>query len=164
YSPAAGTVLSAGKGQTLSVTFTPTDTVDYTTATTRATINVAPATPPMITGERVVLTFLKHNKKGKPIGKPVVSFVFQFNTAMNLATAGNANDYQVGWTSTKRVKKHIQTVLHPVGFSAAYDPSSHTVTLATSSTQKTFAKGAQITVIAAPPGRVSSAAGAFLPG
>ena len=33
YTPAAGTVLNAGKGQTLSVTFTPTDTTDYTTAT-----------------------------------------------------------------------------------------------------------------------------------
>ena len=32
YSPAAGTVLKAGS-QTLSVTFTPTDTTDYTTAT-----------------------------------------------------------------------------------------------------------------------------------
>ena len=30
YSPAAGTVLQAGSGQTLSVTFTPTDTTDYT--------------------------------------------------------------------------------------------------------------------------------------
>ncbi len=40
YSPAAGTVLSAGSGQTLSVTFTPTDTTDYTTATYTTTINV----------------------------------------------------------------------------------------------------------------------------
>ena len=45
YTPAAGTVLNAGTGQTLSVTFTPTDTTDYTTATATATINVAQATP-----------------------------------------------------------------------------------------------------------------------
>ena len=32
YTPAAGTVLKAGTGQTLSVSFTPTDTTDYTTA------------------------------------------------------------------------------------------------------------------------------------
>ena len=44
YSPAAGTVLKAGR-QTLSVTFTPTDTTDYTTATATATIDVAQATP-----------------------------------------------------------------------------------------------------------------------
>ena len=45
YSPAAGTVLKAGKGQTLSVTFTPTDGTDYTTGTGTATINVLQATP-----------------------------------------------------------------------------------------------------------------------
>ena len=33
YTPASGTVLNAGNDQTLSVTFTPTDTTDYTTAT-----------------------------------------------------------------------------------------------------------------------------------
>ena len=45
YSPAAGTVLEAGNGQTLSVTFTPTDTTDYTDATDSTTIDVAQATP-----------------------------------------------------------------------------------------------------------------------
>ena len=45
YTPAAGTVLDAGNNQTLSVTFTPTDTTDYTTATATATINVLQATP-----------------------------------------------------------------------------------------------------------------------
>jgi ELWxxDGT repeat protein len=45
YTPTAGTVLKAGNGQTLSVSFTPTDTIDYTTATATVTINVARATP-----------------------------------------------------------------------------------------------------------------------
>jgi hypothetical protein len=45
YSPAAGTVLSAGAGQTLSVTFTPTDTTDYTSPSATAKINVTKATP-----------------------------------------------------------------------------------------------------------------------
>ena len=44
YSPAAGAVLKAGT-DTLSVTFTPTDTTDYTTATKTVTIAVAQATP-----------------------------------------------------------------------------------------------------------------------
>ena len=42
YNPAAGTVLGVGS-QTLSVTFTPTDTVDYTTATGTVTLVVNPA-------------------------------------------------------------------------------------------------------------------------
>jgi hypothetical protein len=44
YTPAAGTVLKAGS-QTLSVTFVPTDTVDYTTVTSTVTQVVNPATP-----------------------------------------------------------------------------------------------------------------------
>ena len=44
YSPAAGTVLSTGK-QTLNATFTPTDAVDYTTATASVTLTVIPGTP-----------------------------------------------------------------------------------------------------------------------
>jgi hypothetical protein len=42
YTPAAGTVLAAGT-QPLNVTFTPTDTADYTTATGSATLVVNPA-------------------------------------------------------------------------------------------------------------------------
>jgi cyclophilin family peptidyl-prolyl cis-trans isomerase len=45
YSPPLGTVLKAGSGQTLSVTFTPQDTAEYGTATDTTTINVAHATP-----------------------------------------------------------------------------------------------------------------------
>jgi len=47
YNPPAGTVLPVGANQTLSVTFTPTDTNDFTTATgsNTITVNAAPATP-----------------------------------------------------------------------------------------------------------------------
>jgi hypothetical protein len=45
YTPAAGTVLKAGAGQTLSVSFKPTDRTDYATATATATITVTRATP-----------------------------------------------------------------------------------------------------------------------
>ncbi|HEX4004706.1 MAG TPA: hypothetical protein VHX60_00880 [Acidobacteriaceae bacterium] len=44
YSPAAGTVLPAGS-QTLSVTFTPNDSADYTTATASVTVMVNQKTP-----------------------------------------------------------------------------------------------------------------------
>ena len=44
YSPAAGMVLNSGS-QTLSVTFTPTDTTDYTAGTATTTITVSPAAP-----------------------------------------------------------------------------------------------------------------------
>jgi len=43
YTPAAGTVLHAGSGQTLQATFTPTDKVNYATATKSVTLSVAKA-------------------------------------------------------------------------------------------------------------------------
>jgi subtilisin-like proprotein convertase family protein len=43
YSPPSGTVLNAGSGQTLSVTFTPSDTTSYLPVTTNVTINVTQA-------------------------------------------------------------------------------------------------------------------------
>ena len=43
YTTAAGTVLGAGTGQSEAVTFTPSDSTDYTTASTTVTINVAQA-------------------------------------------------------------------------------------------------------------------------
>jgi hypothetical protein len=45
YSPVAGTVLNAGLGQSLMVSFTPTDSADYTSATTSVSIDVLPAQP-----------------------------------------------------------------------------------------------------------------------
>jgi hypothetical protein len=45
YSPAAGTVLQAGSGQTLQTTFTPIDTTNYEAATASVTINVLKRTP-----------------------------------------------------------------------------------------------------------------------
>ena len=40
YTPASGTVLNPGRSQTLSVTLTPTDTTDYTTATSTVQLTV----------------------------------------------------------------------------------------------------------------------------
>jgi len=46
YNPPAGTVLAAGNGQTLSTTFTPSDSADYTTATASVTISAGYCVPP----------------------------------------------------------------------------------------------------------------------
>jgi uncharacterized delta-60 repeat protein len=62
YSPSAGTVLTGGKGETLSVTFTPTDGTDYTTATKTVKINVTQATPTLTWVDPPDITF------GTPLG------------------------------------------------------------------------------------------------
>ena len=45
YTPAAGFLMNAAAGQILSVTFTPTDSADYTSVTATTTINVQQALP-----------------------------------------------------------------------------------------------------------------------
>jgi hypothetical protein len=54
-------------------------------------------------------------------------------------------------------------VYKAIGISASYNPSSDTVLLTLSGNQA-FAKGGQITIVAAPPSGLESAAGVFLVG
>ncbi len=56
YNPAAGTVLNAGSGQTLAVTFTPTDTQDYNPASGSVEINVGKA-PLTVTADNKGITY-----------------------------------------------------------------------------------------------------------
>jgi hypothetical protein len=63
YSPAAGTMLNAGAGQTLSVTFTPQDLVNYEIETRTSTITVSPV--PL----QVAVTSI-----AKPFGAPLPAF------------------------------------------------------------------------------------------
>ena len=74
YTPASGIVLGAGVGQTLSVTFTPTNTADYTAATATVAITVLKATPaitwptpaPITYGTALSATQLNATGRGVP--------------------------------------------------------------------------------------------------
>ena len=92
---------------------TPTPTSPTPTPTSPTSTPTPPPTPKII-AEQISAVYLKHNKKGKPIGKPVEEIVLTFSTAMNPGTIDNAGNYQVAWASTKKVKKKVQTVLHPM--------------------------------------------------
>ena len=90
YIPPAGTVLNSGS-QTLSVTFTPTDTTDYTTATQTVTLTVNQA-PPNISsvnptsgqaGTAVTLT-------GSNFGATQASSTVTFNGVPSTASAWSA--------------------------------------------------------------------------
>src|SRR5205814_1989875 len=61
YTPAAGTLLNAGNGQNLKVDFTPTDTVNYSTASKTVHINVMLATPTITFGAAPTPTYLGGN-------------------------------------------------------------------------------------------------------
>lgn len=113
----------------------------------------------------IVPTYLKHSKGGKPIGKPVIDFVFQFNTAMNTLPVDDTINYELDWVSTKRVKKTVKEVYHAIKVqSASYSSSKNTVTLATLAQKTTFRDGGQLTVIATAPNGVESVADVFLDG
>ncbi|PYS80345.1 MAG: hypothetical protein DMF67_20690 [Acidobacteria bacterium] len=68
YTPAAGAVLNAGNGQTLSVSFTPADATDYATASKSVSINVLKA----------ALTVTADNKS-KPLGVPNPPFTATYS-------------------------------------------------------------------------------------
>jgi hypothetical protein len=120
---------------------------------------------PTIVGESVVPVFKKHKPNGKPIGTPVVGFEFQFSTAMNPATVDNPANYQLAWTSTKKVKGKVQTILHPLRVvSATNVGSSSTILVTTNAPTTRFPRGGQVTVLGASPGNVTSAAGVLLGG
>jgi probable HAF family extracellular repeat protein len=70
YSPPAGTVLMLGNNQALSVTFTPTDPIDYTGAMAAATINVVPSTGPT-GGAHHTRTTLTAKPRPATFGRPV---------------------------------------------------------------------------------------------
>ncbi|PYY21555.1 MAG: hypothetical protein DMG62_17695, partial [Acidobacteria bacterium] len=77
FMPAAGTALNAGANQTLSTTFTPTDTTDYTTQTASVTITVNQASSsiaftssqnPSMVGISVTFTATVSSPRGTPTG------------------------------------------------------------------------------------------------
>ncbi len=170
YTAPAGTVLPAGNGQILTVTFTPTDDTDFQAVTSSVSINVVPQststptptptptpspmptpsptpTPVTVIGEVPVFQ-RKLNKHGKPVGKAVLTgFTLDFSTSLSAAAALSPGNYQLDTATTKRVKRKLDRVLHPIErFTVTYAPASDSVTLELTGTQ-TFPKGGQLTVL-----------------
>ena len=113
---------------------------------------------PLVVREQV-LTSQKKNKKGKSVGRPVLTgFALVYSEPMDPASAGLAANYQVDTTTTKHAKKKASTVLKPVAFTSVFNSATNTVTL-TIKGKPNFKTGGQIAIIAASPGGVASAAG-----
>ena len=105
YSPAAGAILDLGS-QTLSVTFTPTDTTDYTTATQTVTLSVAPASAFVQEGD----SFLNSSANSLSVSFPantsagdliLVGLVFDTSAMPSSVTDSQGNTFTpVGTTLT----------------------------------------------------------------
>ena len=110
YTTAGGTVLSAGDGQTENVTFTPTDTTDYTTATGTVTVDVAKATPTLTLSGPVNITYGTALADGQLTGTATctvngkaerVAGVFSYTTAGGtVLSAGDGQTENVTFTPT----------------------------------------------------------------
>jgi hypothetical protein len=104
-----------------------------------------PAVHPMIIGEQSLFV-RKTNKKGRPVGKPVLAgFEFEFSSPLNPASATNPANYQVDSVTSKRVKKKSQRILHQITkFNVSYSNDAVTINLAL---RETFKTGGQITIL-----------------
>ena len=76
------------------------------------------------------------------------------------ASAGSGSNYQVETAVVKGGKKK-PTTFKPVGFQAAYNQATNTVTLTIAGNQP-FTSGGKIVINAASPGGVASASGVLL--
>ncbi|MCU1223822.1 MAG: repeat containing protein [Edaphobacter sp.] len=136
YTPAAGTVLGLGT-QTLNVTFTPTDTASYNTATKAVSLVVAPAgtttslnvsSASVVAGASVTLTAqVVSATTGTPTG--TVSFYDGATTLLNTATlSGGSASYA---TTSLAVGVHTLTAVYngDANFTTSRTASATTVTV-----------------------------------
>ena len=136
---------------------------NYTAMSVAGTLVINQA-PPTIIGEQP-LFHRKTNKKGKPVGRPVLTgFTLDFSASLILSTAARSANYQVDAITIKRVKKRLKTVLHPITeFSVAYSAAGDSVTL-TFVGKQSFPAGGRIIVVTGPSGGVTSVMGTAISG
>ncbi len=99
YSPAAGTVPKAGS-DTLSVTFTPTDTTDYTTATDTVTLAVAQAAPTITWATPAGITYGTALTSAQLDATASVPGTFVYSPAAGTVPAAGTDTLSVTFTPT----------------------------------------------------------------
>jgi RHS repeat-associated protein len=99
YSPAAGTVLTAGS-QTLNVTFTPTDSTDYTTATASVTLTVNKATPGITWANPASITYGRALSATQLDATANVAGTFAYSPAAGTVLTAGSQTLNVTFTPT----------------------------------------------------------------
>ena len=107
YSPAQGTVLSAGN-YVLTVTFEPANSTDFNSVTTAVDLSVAAAPQP---NTIVVESPVFDRKKGK---KVLTGFSFNFSQGLDAASAVDPANYELEAVVIEKVKKKQVRVLRPL--------------------------------------------------
>jgi hypothetical protein len=153
YSPAAGTVLSAGAGQTLTVTFTPIDVADYTSATRTTSLTVNKATPVVTWTAPAAITYgtalsaiqlaATANVAGTFVYNPAAGTVMPAGANQTLSVTfapSDATDYSIATASTAitvnaavstqaDVSSQVKVTTSGLSFSRATNAYTGTVTL-----------------------------------
>ena len=155
--PGTNFTLTATAG---SLTSAPSAGITVTAITVPAPTPTPTSTKTVVIGEQPIFQ-RKLNKKGKPIGKAVLSgFALDFSVPLNAASASNTANYQVDTVTTMRVKRKIETILHPIkNFTVSYVAASDAIQIKLGATE-TFPTGGQITVL----GGLTTASGSTLSG
>lgn len=146
YNPPAGTVLPVGSNQTLSVTFTPTDTDDYytTTGSTTITVNAAAATP-----ANLVTTKILSRSGGNIVVKLTIA-----NTGTTAATNVVLTGVKVGAASATPLPQSLGTIAPgtsvvatvTVPGSVGASGAASSVTVNGTYTGSTFTAGSRVTL------------------
>ena len=102
YTPASGAVLTAGS-QTLSVTFTPTDTADYTTATASVTLTVTQATPVITWHTPAPITYAVALSNGQLDARTGPAGTFVYTPARGTILGAGAQTLSVTFTPADTV-------------------------------------------------------------
>jgi uncharacterized repeat protein (TIGR03803 family) len=171
YTPPAGTVLAAGT-QTLSVTFTPTDTTDFTNATATTSITVSKATPLITWPAPVAITYgtalstaqltATATATGTFVYSPQVGTVLPAGsqTVSVIFTPADTADYTTATASTTiSVNKAVLTVTaNPIA--RPYGMVNPTLTATISG----FVNGDTASVVSGAPALATAATPASLPG
>jgi hypothetical protein len=157
YLPPAGTVLSAGS-QALSVTFTPTDTTDYTTATATVTLAVNKATPTLTWATPAPITYGTALDSTQLNATASVPGTFVYSPAAGAVPGGGSRTLSVTFTPTDTTDYTKATASVTLQVNAA----TPTITWATPAaiTYGTALGGAQLNATAAYNG--ASVGGSFV--
>ncbi|MGA3181269.1 MAG: choice-of-anchor tandem repeat GloVer-containing protein [Verrucomicrobiota bacterium] len=142
YTPPLGAILDAGSNQTLSVTFTPTDTADYSTNSSTVTINVQRSTPVITWAAPAGITYgtalsatqldATANVGGSFVYRPPAGTVLEGGSNQTLTatfTPSDATDYS---TNSSTVTINVQRVAPVITWAA---PAAITYGAALSSSQ-----------------------------
>ena len=100
YSPAAGTVLHPGTGQVLEVTFTPTDTTDYASASASTTITVNQATPAITWPVPAAITYGTALGSAQLDATALVPGTFTYSPAAGTVLPAGSQTLTVNFTPT----------------------------------------------------------------